>query len=157
MKYLLLLLISSTAIAGPTLKIGGCIDEDQVISLFNNKFAAIGYQNHIKNTIFDYQIEGGYFADATKGILQQTLFAGPSIGLSIENSGHYTKVFFGPSIVSHTDERLSIPFEFNADFEFGFQDSRGVGMGIGFKHMSSAGLGSPNLGRDFLYLQISLP
>lgn len=116
-----------------------------------NKLVAIGYQNTLTR-LLDYQLEGGYFSELTTA--RHFWFVGPSIGLALKNDGHFIKTFVGPAFVNPTDAHLSTPIQFNTDIEIGLRDSRGVGMGMGYKHMSNAGIAGENLGRDFLYFKI---
>lgn len=135
------------------LKLGGALNQP---TLLTNKLVSFGIQ-HEAFWVFDYQIESGAFTDTQNVYISPTFFLGPSIGVSIVRSAFYVKVFFGPALVSHTDEHLSTPYEFHTDLQLGFKDYRGVGIGLGYKHLSNAGIQGPNIGRDFLYFQISLP
>lgn len=157
-KIILLLFIATSALANdyaptkttPFMKIAGSLNTE---SIATNKLISVGYQHPLTH-LFDYQLEGGYFVDNKANT--KTAFFGPSIGITAENANIYTKAFVGPAYVSHTDDHLSTPYEFNTDFEVGVKDKRGTSIGIGYKHMSNAQIcdGCSNLGRDFLFVRV---
>ncbi len=153
--YVLLLLLS-TAFAtenhpySPFLKLAGSLNAP---SLVTNKLVSGGYQHKLAG-LFDYQLEGGFFVDNPTH--SKTVFISPSVGITSSNPLIYSKVFVGPTLITHTDEHLSTPYQFNIDLEAGIKDTRGNTIGVGYKHFSNAQLcnGCSNLGRDFLYLRV---
>ena len=128
------------------LKLAGGLNDN---NLLHTKSAMVGHQGPLLG-VFDYQLELGLLQHP-QGI---SVFGGPSIGLSIVQTGYYAKVFTGPSILSPTDDRLGTTLEISSDLEIGVRDERGVSMGIGYKHISNAGTGGVNLGRDFIYFKV---
>jgi hypothetical protein len=52
---------------------------------------------------------------------------------------------------------LGGPFQFNHDFLLGVRGDNGALIGLDLKHMSSAGIEKPNVGRDFLLIHVELP
>lgn len=131
------------------LRFGGMLNQP---TLVQNKLVSLAYSGPI-STIFDYQIEGGWFVD--NNVNKKTLFISPTVGFNTTSGSLYLGIFFGPSLVSNTDSYLSTPYEFHTNFEVGFRDpKKGTDIGVGFKHMSNAGIVGPNLGRDFLYIKI---
>ncbi len=144
-----LLLMSNYATATDfNLKLGGVMHEPTLIS---KKFVSLSYE-HPFTSLFDYRLEGGILQNNLPEPL--TGFISPSIGLSIKGEGAYAKVFFGPALVTYTDQNLNTSFQFNTDFEVGLRDKRGVELGIGFKHFSNGGITQPNYGRDILYFKV---
>jgi hypothetical protein len=134
------------------LKFGGSLREPD---FFNNKLIAIGFADSLGKSIFDYQLEGGMFANNAIG--GTTGYGGPSLGVSIIERKYYIKAFAGPAVITRLDDHLSTPIVFNIDFEIGLKNTKGEGIGIGYKHLSNGGIQSPNLGRDFLYLKVMVP
>lgn len=61
--------------------------------------------------------------------------------------GIYGKAFTGPCLISTTDSALGGHFQFCEDIGIGLRDTKTF-MGIAYQHISSAGIESPNLGRD---------
>lgn len=76
----------------------------------------------------------------------------------VNTSGQYASVFFGPANISQPDSKLSGHLQFHATFGFGVKDaSTGCGLGLAWVHLSNAGIEQPNLGRDLITLQLSIP
>ena len=157
MKKLILMLlfvfITQVAFAGGFAKVGG--DATNRI-VFNNKLITLGYQ-HKFFYLFDYQLEAGNFSNHGKSLPDESYFVGSSVGVSLVQHSWYAKSFIGPALVTPTNVYLNTPIELNTDLELGLRDHRGLGMGVGYKHMSNGGVTTPNLGRDFLFLKIQLP
>lgn len=80
-----------------------------------------------------------------------------SLGIRAEPSIFYLESFWGVSLISNTDGRLSLPFNFTQDFGVGLRDSEGRLVGANYKHFSNAGLKTPNHGRDFVSIQVGFP
>ena len=134
------------------LKFGGSIGNSVT---FGTKFLAIGHQDHLLS-LLDYQLESGYILDNEFPGLYRALYVSIAPGFSIVKTDYYLKVFCGPALISNTDVHLSSIFEIATDIELGLRDIRGLDLGVGYKHMSNAGLVPPNLGRDFLYFKINI-
>lgn len=66
--------------------------------------------------------------------------------------GLFASAFFGPGFITHPDTQLGGRFQFFHDVNVGVMQD-GFGMGLGFRHLSSAGLNRPNIGRDFLCMR----
>ena len=149
MKYLLLLLLSSSALAGGVYIKGGVsnVPGDPTRAGF------FGYQANI-NSLFFYQLElGGYVADqgATRGIASTT--AGIQYFTPFKL---YTKLSSGPAFLTASDSRLGGMLQFNTDLEIGVQVSDRITVGFDYKHLSNANITIPNLGRDFLMLKLQM-
>jgi hypothetical protein len=151
MKYLLALIVclSHTNVWSDNtfIKAGGTLNGP---SYTTAKMLTFGREGPLLG-VFDYQAELGYFGDSVSQT--HSLLGGASLGISIVKPDYYVKVFFGPAFITATDYRLSSVYEFNTDVQIGFID-KNKSIGIGIKHISNAGLQSPNLGRDFLYLKV---
>lgn len=142
----LLLFTTATARADSFLEYGlGLNDNGTQTKLISAGYSAPWF------LCFDYKLEGGGFIDKNF-----VAFATGNIGLVVKTSSLYAKVFFGPALITEHDNRLTGAFQFNHDAEIGLQ-SEGYSIGINYKHLSNAGLMSPNAGRDFLLLKLSIP
>ncbi len=151
---ILLALLTTPALAdgGTYLKVGVGLNSDpsSVRTLF------VGYQRPLTQLLF-YQLELGALKDNHDAYGIRVLTSA-SIGVStVSSSGIYIKVFFGPSFLSHPDDRLSGHFQFNNDFELGIKGTNDISIGLNYKHISNAGIVMPNLGRDLLLIKIQLP
>lgn len=150
---LLLLALPVYAQDGSMLKLGPSLNGNTLVSA---KFFSLGYQSTFVS-VFDYQYEGGFFIDNQGEGRKSAAFANAALGLSIIKETLYTRFFFGPALISDTDTRLSTHYQFNTDAEIGIRDERDVAMGIGYKHMSNAGIKLPNAGRDFIFIKLAIP
>ena len=61
----------------------------------------------------------------------------------------------GVTVISNTDSYLGGHLQFNSELYFGVRNKNGAGIGIEYSHFSSAGIYQPNIGKDFILLQIS--
>ena len=67
-------------------------------------------------------------------------------------------IFSGPTLISSTDVALGGYFQFNETAYLGIRDpNTDDSIGIAYNHFSSAGLESPNVGKDFMCLEIKFP
>lgn len=57
--------------------------------------------------------------------------------------------------ITTPDSMLGGTFQFNGNIGITLRDRRGNGIGLGYSHLSSAGLEMPNQGRDFGVLELS--
>lgn len=107
---------------------------------------------------FIWQVEGGGWVD-TRGDMgrNSSLFFSPSVGLDLNFDLFYVQALIGPALITTTDSYLGGNFQFTEDLGFGIKDKRGLGIGIFYKHFSSGGIESPNVGRDFMSLKVSVP
>lgn len=76
---------------------------------------------------------------------------GPSIGPEVWAGGVFARAVWGPALLTHRDADLGGNFQFNQDFTVGLRDSMSS-IGLGYKHISSAGFYKPNRGKDYMYL-----
>jgi hypothetical protein len=77
-------------------------------------------------------------------------------GLRPQSEHFYAKSFIGPCVIAAPDSLLGGRFpQFRFDMGIGFQD-RDSFVGLNLSHISSAGIYSPNKGRDFLGAEIGL-
>jgi len=71
------------------------------------------------------------------------------------STGIYGKAFWGVTLISSKDALLGGNAQFVSDFGVGIRDS-GSFIGVGYKHISSAGIFLPNKGRDFINLELGV-
>lgn len=80
--------------------------------------------------------------------LQLGVTPGPYVGV-------FGKAFVGPCFITRTDALLGGHAQFCTDIGVGVRDEYTL-MSIGYSHISSAGMSSPNKGRDWLTFEIGL-
>ena len=150
---ILLFLLAQTCLADTYIKYGIGISKDQ--QLGEVKVIAGGYQTPIYESIIS-QIELGYWSDPHLG-RKSSIFGNVSFGLDIQAGILYTQALWGIALISQTDSILGGNFQFNHDIFLGLRDKNGYSIGIGYKHISSAGIYMPNLGRDMLMIKMAVP
>lgn len=102
-----------------------------------------------------YSFEGGGFVDNIGEGRRGSAFVKTQFGVKPGmGKGVFGKAFFGPAAISSPDSVLgSIP-QFATDVGFGVSDEL-TGMGIGYSHISNAGLFSKiNKGRDYIVFEV---
>jgi hypothetical protein len=158
MKYIILLLVLVPCFA--------FADDDQLIldggvgvfhsadkGLSETKLLTLGVQETIWGPLKDRALVGGWIDDTGDGKSGSALIGG-QLGFEVNNNGWVGSVFSGPAIISNTDVLLGGNFEFVDDLHLGIQDQHGYYIGVMYRHISSAGLEFPNIGRDFIALEL---
>ena len=155
---LLLLLASSQAHAGDFFyKYGVGIFRSADYGFGETKFASLGLQGNVSGPMI-WQLEGGgFFDNAGPGSGRgSSAFGNFSMGLEARPGYFFIQSLWGVGGITHPDAMLGGPFEFNQDLIIGVKDFWGVGFALDYKHMSSAGIYNPNVGRDGLLLRASV-
>jgi hypothetical protein len=99
---------------------------------------------------------GGYVDNAKQYGRKSSLVGKYQIGVTPgPNVGVYTKAFLGPCLISTTDAYLGGHFQFCEDFGLGVRDMYTFA-GLNYGHISSAGLESPNKGRDWVTMEMGV-
>lgn len=155
---ILILTYSTPAPAEDYLLYGLGIANSAKYEQVETKVIGIGYRDQ---TILGLtqQVELGHFSDSTQldGRLS-SWWAGYSLGIEVQSpTGLVLRLMIGPSLISTPDAYLGGYFQFNNDAFAGLRDESGKSIGVSYKHLSSAGLESPNVGRDFLLFQVAVP
>lgn len=74
-------------------------------------------------------------------------------GVKVDIGSVYATATTGPGYISQRDGYLGGYFQFVENAVVGIQDQFGT-FGIGYQHISSAGLEHPNKGRDYIFMQV---
>lgn len=103
------------------------------------------------------QLNSGYYVANALG--EKSSFIGSlQGGLEVVGSGGaFAQFFFGPALISQDDAKLAGTFQFHLTGGVGVRNNDGYGIGISWQHFSNAGIQQPNLGRDLLTLQVTIP
>lgn len=104
-----------------------------------------------------YQLEAGYFNDIVGGGRKSSGWAGLSVGVQVKAYPLTLRSMVGPAYLTTIDSYLGGHYQFNHDFFVGIHDKSGKSIGASYKHLSSAGIYQPNVGRDFVVIQVGLP
>ncbi len=157
MKYLFLILtlLFCPAKADTVFKYGLGVFASAERSPTEVKYLSLGEQ-HPWFGPFITQYEGGIWTDtAGNGRKGAGLFS-MSTGIKVHNP-IYVQWLIGLALISRRDVYLGGNLQVNNELSAGVEDSDRNSIGISYKHLSSAGLFRPNVGRDFLLLRVSIP
>lgn len=99
-----------------------------------------------------YKLDFGFWTDNQPGH-SSAPFMGPVIGYHfLHPSGISLTPVFGILVMGNPDAVLGAPFNFTEELAIGYHT-----VSIGWKHISNAGTSSPNMGRDYLFLNLTTP
>lgn len=120
------------------------------------KVGNVGLREEIYQGIY-WQYKVGYFGDGSGDPTRKgSLYASMGPGMLIDLRPVEMRAGYGLAAISTPDSYLGGRFpQFQGEIYMGFRDHRGNGIGLQYEHISSAGLVTPNQGRDFLVLQLS--
>jgi hypothetical protein len=162
MNYLKLYLISfflflpTTVIADTYFNYGVGIFDSYANSLPVKTFSG-GYRKFAYKSFF-WQGEVGLWGDTAGQGRQSSGYSNFSLGAQVDTGIIVFRSSWGICGITTPDSDLGGNFQFTQDFFIGFKDKFFSNqIGLVYKHISSAGLESPNAGRDFLVLSIGLP
>lgn len=120
------------------------------------KVLNLGYRDDLFLGL-SYQMEVGYFNDIAGNGRKSSAWVGPSLGVEVNAYPLTLRQMIGPSFLSTTDSYLGGHFQFNNDLYVGLKDKQDRSIGVNYKHLSSAGIYQPNIGRDLILVQVGLP
>lgn len=117
--------------------------------------ASLGYEHSFLNGLF-IRPEAGWFMDIS-GSGKSSAWAAPLVGVRSSSSvGPSMHLALGPGYLHNPDSFLGGHFQFSLEGGFALVD-KNFGIGMVWKHLSSAGFNMPNRGRDFIVLQLRVP
>jgi len=157
MKHVLLvlcLLLSTNALADSTgaLDVGLGVFNSGKQSLSETKMASYTEQTSISDA-FRLRATGGFWVDVTQG-KSSSGFAAGQLGYEVNSKGTVLGAFTGPALITNTDVLLGGHFQFMDEFHLGLQDEGKSYIGVFYRHLSSAGLEMPNIGRDLVGIEL---
>jgi hypothetical protein len=122
----------------------------------NTKAFSIGYEEDVFGPIVR-QVEVGGFFDQSGGGRSSSGFANYSLGVEVNPGYFLARSMWGVGAITNADSLLGGWFEFSQDLLLGVRDDRGRAIGVDYKHISSAGIYCPNVGRDFITVHVEIP
>jgi hypothetical protein len=108
--------------------------------------------------VFKVQANGGYYL-AIGANEKSSWFTSVQTGIEVVGSGGAKAIFmFGPAYLGNPDDnKLSGHLQFHLTGGIGIKDTKNYGLSLLWNHFSNAGIKQPNLGRDMITLQITIP
>lgn len=122
-------------------------------SLSETKMLTLGLQGDLIGPLKDRAIVGGWLDNAGHGRSNSAVVGG-QIGFEVNSGGLVASIFTGPALISNPDILLGGPFQFMDDLHIGIQDPHGYYIGVMYRHLSSAGIETPNIGLDIIGLEL---
>lgn len=158
LMLLMLLFLSTSAIAeqGTFGSYGlGVFDKNSKSA--DVKIFSVGYQDNWM-WVFDHKYEFGLWTDI-KGDMGRSGsgYVAYSIGLEPVLDWFYIHSFWGLAFITNPDIYLSTNFQFMQDLGLGIKGKKGKRIGVNYKHISNAGIKTPNKGRDFFQIKFQIP
>lgn len=103
---------------------------------------------------FSLEPEGGIWNELTGGLGG---YGGVTAGVHVTTpDGIFARAAAGPVAITQTDNQLSTWYEFNLKLRGGLE-WKSFSVWLEFWHMSNAGTGGSNLGRDVLQFGVGVP
>ena len=121
--------------------------------LSETKMLTVGVQETLWGALKDRVGLGGWLDDAGNGKRNSALASG-QIGFEVNRNGLLVGIFTGPTAISNTDVLLGGHLQFMDDIHIGIEDNDSNYIGVIYRHLSSAGLATPNTGRDIIGFEI---
>lgn len=125
-------------------------------SLGETKVGNFGFRQELYQGVY-WQFKGGYWGDGSGDPSRNgSAFVSTGPGMTVDLRPVEMRAGYGLAAISSPDSYLGGRFpQFQGEIYLGVRDPRGNGIGLEYDHISSAGLVSPNMGRDFVVLQLS--
>ena len=157
-KYLLLFLLATQAFADEAfVDYGLGVGPSAISSEIETKNVDVGYRYYFIKSLY-WQNKIGYWDDNSGNpIRSSSLYTTSGLGILFSLSHVEVRSGIGLAFITAPDGYLGgvVP-NFNENLGVGIRDDDGAGFGLEYNHLSSAGIYSPNIGRDFINLEFSL-
>ena len=120
------------------------------------KVGDLGYRHFLFDGVY-WQNKVGYWGEGSPDLSRSSSgFISSGLGLEMDLQPFELRSGYGLAAITSPDSQLGAVFpQFNGDLYAGFRDKKGDGIGLEYNHISCASFCSPNLGRDFIMIQLS--
>jgi hypothetical protein len=157
LALLTLSLLGSSAFAGETfVGYGLGVFHSADYGPVTTKVIQGGYRQDLTGGFY-WQARLGYWNDSSHDSTRKSsLYGSTGLGFLIDLRPIEMRSGWGIGGISTPDSMLGGRFpQFNGELYVGVRDKNGNGIGFQYEHISSAGIVTPNEGRDFVTLQLS--
>lgn len=154
--FVVILLLSGNCLADSFLSGGVGVFNSAKDGYSQVKWLNMGYRQPLVLGLTE-QVEFGGWLDRGRYGLKSGGYGAYLIGVET-NADVMMRAMVGPAVITTPDSNLGGYFpQFTEEVFLGLSGSSGNKVGIKYKHISSAGLVSPNMGRDFAGVEMSIP
>lgn len=130
--------------------------ESAVSSAAETKVFEISYRKSIAHAFYWAFEVGGWLDSSGDPNRSSSTFFSTSPGYIVDIGHFEIRNSYGISYVTSPDEYLGGSFpQFHGEVYVGIRDDAGCGFGVKYNHFSSAGIFTPNIGRDFAMLELN--
>jgi hypothetical protein len=161
MKYLWFILIFSTPVLAydedVSLNLGVGVFDSGKSSPSESKLLYAGYNDYFYHRLMYFRTELGGWNDLAGNGRSGSFFGAYLFGINIENQRWYGNAAGGVAIIGTPDTYLGGPVNFTEEIGFGVNGQHNSKLGLFYKHISNAGIYDPNIGRDFIGAQVTIP
>lgn len=154
--FMLLVSLSSFCEAGSFGRYGVGLFNTAQYGHASTKLFSLGREEDLFGP-FIHQGEIGLYADQSGHGRKSSAFGFYSIGVEVNPGYFLARSLWGIGAITHPDAMLGGQFQFTQDLFIGVKDYKENAIGLNYKHISSAGIYTPNKGRDFLTVQVEIP
>lgn len=128
-----------------------------VINSKESKMISTGFRNNLFDSLV-YQYEGGIWLDYAEKGRKSSFFFDASAGIEATAGELVLRSTHGIAFISTPDVNIGgyLP-NFNHDLYIGIRGKNGNSIGLNYKHISNLGLMPPNIGRDFVSIDLGVP
>lgn len=120
-----------------------------------SQYVAVSYQSQIYKGISNTLEVCGY-VDQQRG-RAPAMCASYSLGIRVLKPNYYLESMHGLGFINSTDVLLGGRFQFFQELGVGIRDKDGYSIGAHVKHISSAGIHNPNIGRNYIGIKLGFP
>lgn len=120
---------------------------------YGTRMLSLGIQEDLWYALKQRGTVGGWF-DPTGNGRSSSVLASGQLGFEVNSRGTVVSIFTGPCLISTPDSYLGGYFQFMTDAHIGLQDNDVNYLGVFYRHISSAGIENPNVGRDIMGLEL---
>lgn len=123
--------------------------------LGQSKYINLGYRADLGAGIY-WQTKVGAWGEGGPDLTRKGGgFGSTGVGLEIDLQPIELRGGGALATITTPDSQLGGYFQFNENMAVGLRDKRGAGIAVEYDHISCGSLCSPNLGRDFIILELS--
>ena len=141
------LCFAATAEENMTIKFGSGVNH-----IPNSSLYSVGFEKYFENSKYLYKVDFGFWSDShfkNKGSVFTDIMIGHKFGTIKSLNANF---MIGLLLMSDPDRVLGSPYQSTEEISLDYKR-----LSIGIKHISNAGVKTPNLGRDYLFMNYTTP